>query len=127
MPRSSRIIIADCPHHIIQRGHNKQTVFAADQDYQYYLENLMEWKGIYGCKVYAYCLMTNHVHLVIDPGAEARIISLVMKRVAGRQTRYVNALRIKNKSVPFYRVPFYPISILTEIIPSINCDGLFNG
>jgi len=57
MPRSSRIIIADCPHHIIQRGHNKQTVFAADQDYHYYLENLMEWKGIYGCKVYAYCLM----------------------------------------------------------------------
>jgi len=89
MPRSSRIIIADCPHHIIQRGHNKQTVFAADQDYQYYLENLMEWEGICGCKVYAYCLMTNHVHLVIDSGAEARNVSLVDET----SRRKANALR----------------------------------
>jgi putative transposase len=110
MPRSSRIIIADCPHHIIQRGHNKQTIFAADQDYQYYLENLMEWKGIYGCKVYAYCLMTNHIHLVIDPGAEARNISLVMKRVAGRQTRYVNALEKRTGSLWEGRYKSSPIS-----------------
>jgi REP element-mobilizing transposase RayT len=34
MPRKSRIIVPDCPHHIIQRGHNRQVVFAADGDYQ---------------------------------------------------------------------------------------------
>ena len=67
MPRTSRIVIADYPHHVIQRGHNRQTVFASDEDYQYYLENLRIWKEAYGCRIYAYCLMTNHVHLIIDP------------------------------------------------------------
>jgi putative transposase len=41
--------------------------------------------------VYAYCLMTNHVHLLINPGPKAANLALLMKRVAGRQTRYRNA------------------------------------
>ena len=44
MPRIARIVIADYPHHIIQRGHNRQVVFAGEEDYLYYLENLKEWK-----------------------------------------------------------------------------------
>lgn len=90
MPRSARIIINDFPHHIIQRGHNRQAVFTSDDDYLFYLDNLQEWKKKFGCKVYAYCLMTNHVHLIIDPGTDERNLSLLMKRLAGRQTRYVN-------------------------------------
>ena len=92
MPRRSRIVLSDTPHHIIQRGHNRQSVFACDEDYLYYLENLKEWKTNLGCKVYAYCLMTNHVHLVVDPGTETENLALLLKRVAGRQTRYVNKL-----------------------------------
>lgn len=80
------------PHHIIQRGHNKQVVFASDEDYLYYLENLKEWKTELGCKIYAYCLMTNHVHLIVNPGKEIENLALLMKRVAGRQTRYVNKM-----------------------------------
>jgi putative transposase len=41
-------------------------------------------------KVYAWCLMTNHVHLLLDPGDDVKSIGLLMKRLAGRQTRYVN-------------------------------------
>ena len=59
MPRTSRIVVAGYPHHIIQRGHNRQTVFVTDGDFLYYLENLREWKDAYGCRIYAYCLMTN--------------------------------------------------------------------
>jgi len=44
MPRKARIVVPETPHHIIQRGHNRQTVFAHDDDYQYYLENQFEWK-----------------------------------------------------------------------------------
>ena len=44
MPRTARIVVPNTPHHIVQRGHNKQTVFVSDEDYQYYLENLFEWK-----------------------------------------------------------------------------------
>ena len=92
MPRTARIIIPNYPHHIIQRGHNRQTVFASDEDYLYYLTNLAEWKQAYGCKIYAFCLMTNHIHLIVDPGDRPEHIGKLMKRVAGRQTRYVNRL-----------------------------------
>ncbi len=90
MPRMSRIVLADYPHHIVQRGHNRQAVFTSDGDYLYYLGNLRDWKEAYGCRIYAYCLMTNHVHLIIDPGNEERHLAALMKRVAGRQTRYMN-------------------------------------
>lgn len=92
MPRAARIALPNYPHHVIQRGHNRQAVFSEADDYRYYLDNLATWKTAYGCKVYAYCLMTNHVHLIIDPGEDPERLGQLMKRVAGRQTRYVNRL-----------------------------------
>ncbi len=86
------MVLPNYPHHIIQRGHNRQVVFASDEDYRYYLKNLREGKEELGCKIYAYCLMTNHVHLIVDPGEEVENLALLMKRVSGRQTRYVNRL-----------------------------------
>ncbi len=92
MPRAARTVLPNYPHHVIQRGHNKQVVFASTQDYLYYLENLKQWKKKLGCRIYAYCLMTNHVHLIVDPGNEVENLALLLKRVSGRQTRYVNKL-----------------------------------
>ncbi|MHB1349285.1 MAG: transposase [Desulfobulbaceae bacterium] len=92
MPRQARLLLANCPHHIIQRGHNRQVIFAGDDDYLYYLDALKDWKARLGCKLYSYCLMTNHVHLVLDPGDQPENISLLMKRLAGRQARHVNRL-----------------------------------
>jgi len=68
MPRRARVVIPNYPHHIMQRGHNMQVIFRSDDDYLYYLDNLRDWKEKLSCKVYSYCLMTNHVHLIIDPG-----------------------------------------------------------
>jgi len=99
MPRSARIVITGYPHHVIQRGHNRQAVFISEEDYLYYLDNLREWKEELGCKVYAYCLMTNHVHLIVDPGEDERNLAQLMKRVAGRQTRYVNKLEKRTGSL----------------------------
>lgn len=99
MPRQARIIIPNTPHHIVQRGHNRQVVFASDDDFSYYKENLINFKREFGCKIYAYCLMTNHVHLVVDPGRKPEALSLLMKRVAGRQTRYVNKLEKRSGSL----------------------------
>lgn len=90
MPRKARVIVTNLPHHIVQRGHNRNAVFVEHHDYQYYLESLREWKTALGIKVYAWCLMTNHVHLILDPGEDRHAIGLLMKRMAGRQTRYVN-------------------------------------
>lgn len=92
MPRTARIALPNYPHHVIQRGHNRQTVFADPDDYRYYLANLATWKTAFGCKIYAYCLMSNHIHLIIDPGEQPEHLGMLMKRVAGRQTRYVNRL-----------------------------------
>ncbi len=90
MPRKARILVPNYPHHIVQRGHNRKVVFLAGEDYQFYLENLKEWKTKLGIKVYAWCLMTNHIHLIIEPGDDARSISELMKRLAGRQAAFVN-------------------------------------
>ena len=90
MPRKARILVPNYPHHIVQRGHNCNAVFLADEDYRFYLENLKEWKTNLGLKLYAWCLMTNHIHLIVEPGEDAGSISELMKRVAGRQAAYVN-------------------------------------
>lgn len=90
MARKARVLVANYPHHIVQRGHNRKAVFVADEDYRFYLENLKEWKTKLEIKLYCWCLMTNHIHLIVEPGDEAGTVSELMKRLAGRQTAFVN-------------------------------------
>jgi putative transposase len=90
MPRKARILVPGYPHHIVQRGHNRKVVFLADDDYQFYIENLTEWKLRLGIKIYAWCLMTNHIHLIVEPGEDTKTVSELMKRLAGRQAAFVN-------------------------------------
>ena len=89
----------NCPHHIVQRGHNRNVVFVADEDYQFYLDNLREFKEKLDIKLYAWCLMTNHVHLILEPGDKASTVSELMKRLAGRQSAYVNKLERRTGSL----------------------------
>ncbi len=67
--------------------------------HNYYRDNLVVFKHEFGCKIYAYYLMINHVHLVVDPGANPESLSKLMKRMAGRQTRYVNKLEKRTGSI----------------------------
>ena len=99
MPRKARILVSNYPHHVVQRGHNRKAVFVADADYQYYLDNLCEWKKKLNIKLYAWCLMTNHVHLIVEPGDRSMDLSELMKRLAGRQTAYVNKLEKRTGSL----------------------------
>ena len=92
MPRVGRIVLPNYPHHIVQRGHNRQAVFATDDDYQYYLNTLSEFKDEYNITVHAFCLMTNHVHLLLQPNDNVAGLGALMKRLSGRQTRYRNRL-----------------------------------
>jgi len=92
MPRGRRLIVPNCPHHIVQRGHDKKAVFVCDDDYQHYLNTLEETKKELGVAVYAYCLMTNHVHLIIDPLEQPENLSALMKKLSSKQTRYTNRL-----------------------------------
>jgi putative transposase len=91
MPRRLRISIPNMPHHLIHRGHRQQNIFFSDGDRTDYLGTLAECRALFGIKVFAYCLMTNHVHLILDPGAEPANLSWTMKRLAGRHSRRLNA------------------------------------
>jgi putative transposase len=92
MPRMGRVVLPNYPHHIVQRGHSRQVVFAATEDFQRYLSDLRELKALFGVKVYAYCLMTNHVHLLLAPGEAVAGLGQLMKALAARATRYRNKL-----------------------------------
>jgi putative transposase len=97
------------PHHIVQRGHNRQAVFIEQKDYRYYLDNLIEWKETLQIKIYSYCLMTNHIHIIADPGDSPSNISEFMKRLAAKQTRYVNKQEHRTGSLWDSRYKISPI------------------
>ncbi len=80
MLRIARVVLVNYPHYVMQRGHNRKEVFASNDDYLFYLDNLREWKEKLGCKIYAYCLMVNHIHLLVDPGDHRDNLGLLMKR-----------------------------------------------
>lgn len=89
MARPPRITIPTYPHHIIQRGNNRQPVFFDVEDYRFYLECLRQAKDKCACRIYAYVLMPNHVHLLMEPARE-RDLGRFMQSVGRRYVRYIN-------------------------------------
>ena len=89
MPRRARLAIANVAWHIIQRGNNRSACFFTEEDYLFYLY-LLEKKSVkYRCAIHAYCLMTNHVHLLLTPD-EASGPSLMMKHLGQCYVQYIN-------------------------------------
>lgn len=70
MPRLPRSVFAGLPHHITQRGNRREPVFFSDEDRQVYLAWLKEYADKHEVEVLAYCLMTNHVHLIAVPATD---------------------------------------------------------
>ncbi len=89
MARLARVVAAGYPHHVTQRGNRRQRVFFSDADYAAYLELLRERCPDAGLKVLAYCLMPNHVHLVVVPETEDSLRA-GLAEAHRRYTRRVN-------------------------------------
>lgn len=89
MPRRARLSIAKIPWHIVQRGNNRLPCFFTTGNYSRYLELLASQSAKFNCAVHAYCLMTNHVHLLITP-AHANSASLMMKSLSQRYVQHIN-------------------------------------
>jgi len=89
MPRRARLRLQGMPMHVIQRGNNRSACFLAADDYARYLHDLGDLASQFGCRVHAYVLMTNHVHLLLTPDA-ADGASLLMKHLGQRYVQYVN-------------------------------------
>ena len=95
MSRPKRLFLPNTPLHIVQRGHDRQPVFVQRRDFEYYIANLADAKSEHSIRLYGYCLMTNHVHLLVAPGEDITGVSSFMRMLAGRQTRYINKLETR--------------------------------
>jgi putative transposase len=73
MPRTSRFVLPGVPHHVTQRGNRRGQVFFKDDDHRTYLAWLREYAVEYEIDVLAYCLMSNHVHLVLVPSQRSSL------------------------------------------------------
>ena len=89
MPRPLRLILPGVAVHIIQRGNNRVACFRHEADYLVYLSHLRELAGKHECAVHAYCLMTNHVHLLMTPAAAEGCTGL-MRDLGQRYVQYFN-------------------------------------
>jgi len=89
MARLPRYFVEGQPQHIIQRGNNREPIFAADDDYAFYLECLQDAAERYGCAIHAYVLMTNHVHLLATPETE-QSLPKTLQSVGRRYVQYFN-------------------------------------
>ncbi len=91
MPRKPRFNLVGVPQHVIQRGNNREPCFFDESDYYRYLSDLKEAASKYDCRIHAYVLMTNHVHLLVTPMAEFAI-SEMMQSLGRRYVRYINKI-----------------------------------
>ncbi len=89
MPRKPRFNLQGFPQHVIQRGNNRIPCFYAEKDYRRYLSDLLEAANKYCCKIHAYVLMTNHVHMLLTPHVDHGISSM-MQALGRRYVVYIN-------------------------------------
>jgi putative transposase len=94
MPRQSRLIVPQVAVHIIQRGNNRNACFRGESDYLVYLLHLRDLSATLDCSVHAYCLMTNHVHLLVTPASREACISL-MRNLGQRYVQYFNRRHLR--------------------------------
>ena len=89
MPRKPRFNLPGIPQHVIQRGNNREPCFYTEEDYRRYLETLEEVSDKVDCRIHAYILMTNHVHLLMTPMQEYGIAQ-TMQALGRRYVYYFN-------------------------------------
>jgi putative transposase len=89
----ARIVIPGLPHHVTQRGNRRERVFFSDADYQFYLDGMGAAAKKAGSEIWAWCLMPNHVHLLIVPRDEDGL----RLTVANAHRRYAARLNARNK------------------------------
>jgi putative transposase len=89
MARLARVVVPGIPHHVTQRGNRRQPTFFCDADYAVYLELMAEWCEKCAVRIWAYCLMPNHVHLIAVPKT-ADGLCRAIGEAHRRYTRHVN-------------------------------------
>ena len=88
MPRKARKKSESGIYHVMLRGINQQQIFEEPEDFEKFLQILKDCKAISGYKLFAYCLMGNHIHLLIKPEEES--LEQAFKRIGGRFVYWYN-------------------------------------
>ncbi len=91
MARWARVVVPTIPHHVTQRGTRRLPVFFCEDDYRTYLRLLRDWCDREGVSVWAYCLMNNHVHLVVVPETETGLA----RAIGEAHRRYTRAINFR--------------------------------
>ena len=89
MARLARLTLPGYPHHVIQRGNNRQLIFASAEDHQFLLDLLEEYAKKFAVALHAYVLMSNHFHILATPQTEEGLPQM-MQAVGRRYVRYFN-------------------------------------
>lgn len=116
MPRKARLILENVCYHIITRGNQKQAIFRDKDDYETYMGFVSKYKQKYGFKLYGWCLMNNHIHMVIESG-------LLAKAMHGINLSYAQYFSYKYKAVGHFwqdRYKSYPIQKDSYLINCIS-------
>jgi REP-associated tyrosine transposase len=108
MPRVARIVVPGVPHHITQRGNNRQRVFFTDEHRSLYLDLLKKHATQFGLQIWAYCLMENHIHLVATPRS-ADSLANAIGRTDFRYAQQVN--RDTRRSGHLWQNRFYSCAL----------------
>ena len=89
MARLARVVVPGRPHHVTQRGNRRMKTFFNEGDYREYLGLMVEWCAQRRVSIWSYCLMPNHVHLIVVPKT-AEGLCLAVGEAHRRYTRHVN-------------------------------------
>ena len=117
MSRQARVVAEAVPHHVTQRGNNRQDIFLTDDDRRFYVDLLRERCEMFGVSLLGYCLMTNHVHFIAIP----RCADSLAKALGQTHWRY--AMRFNRRyrrsghlwQNRFYSCPLNPSHLLTAL------------
>ena len=88
MPRTARKKSSTGIYHVMLRGINRQSIFEDDEDNEKFLQTIKDCKDVSEFELYGYCLMGNHVHLLLKEGKES--LELVFKRIGARYVFWYN-------------------------------------
>ncbi len=124
MARLARIVLPDLPHHVLQRGVRSMALFATDADRQTYLQLLAEFTAQYHVQIWAWCLMTNHIHLVLVPRQEVALA----RAVGEAHRRYTRAINFRQRmrghlfQERFHSFPIQEDRHLLAVVRYVECN-----
>ena len=114
MPRQARLLLNNACYHVITRGNEKKAVFLSREDFKEYVKLVLRYKERYKSKVYGWCLMPNHVHMVVES------VNLV-KFMHGINLSYAKYFRYKYKGVGHLWQDRYKSFVIQKDEYLINC------